>query len=50
MIRVHKPANTLLRDYFDYAPKINTEEQLQEFALNLINQYSGTILELQRHF
>ena len=47
---MHKPANTLLRDYFDYTPKINTEEQLQGFALNLINQYSRTLLNYKGIF
>ena len=35
--RVQKPAKTLSSECFDYIPKINTQEQVQEFDLNLIN-------------
>ena len=37
MIPLQKASKTLSSDYFDHIPKINIEEQVQEFALNLIN-------------
>ena len=37
IIRVQTPVKTLSGDCFDYVSKINSEEEVQEFTLDLID-------------